>query len=99
VPRLSFYRLSNFKSRDRILAAVFPESRDMHAQHNKVLLAEYWSCQRLLEKSDREIAQLRARLAELEQLSKLVKQRQAEQQECSPSPPHEEKLPHHDGRG
>ena len=95
MPRLSFYRLSHFKSRDRVLAAVFFESRDKHAQRYKVLREQYRSCQRLLEKRDREIAQLRARLAELEQLLEPVEQSQAEQQECSQSLPHEETLPHH----
>ncbi|MFM7868515.1 MAG: hypothetical protein ACKPHU_30225, partial [Planctomycetaceae bacterium] len=73
----------------------FLENSNKHAQRNKVLRAENRSCQRLLEKKDRENAQLRARIAEVEQSLEPVEQSQAEQQECSPSLPHEETLPHH----
>jgi hypothetical protein len=95
VPRLSFDRIAEFKSRLRVLAAVFLESRDKHARHRKALRKQVQSRDRMLEKKDQQIARLRAEVAALKLSLEAAEKVNSETQEYANRLPQEEVLPHH----
>ena len=95
MPRLSFDRIAEFKSRLRVLAAVFLESRDKHARHRKALRKQVQSRDRMLEKKDQQIAKLRAEVAALKLSLAAAEKVNSETQEDANRLPQEEVLPHH----
>lgn len=95
MPRLSFDRIAEFKSRLRVLAAVFLESRDRHAKHSKALQKQVQSRDRMLEKKDQQIARLRAEVAALKLSLEAAEKVNSETQEYANRLPQEEVWPHH----
>lgn len=95
MPRLSFNRITEFKSRLRVLAAVLLESRDKHAEHCKALRKHVRACDRMLKKKDQQIAKLKAEVAALKLSLAAAEKGNSETQEYANRLPQEEVLPHH----
>lgn len=95
MPGLSFARIHEFKSPPRVLAALFLDSRDKHAERSKALRKENRGLQQMLAKKDQQIASLEAKIEALQQAEAAAQQDVSEPQENVNRLPPEEPLPHH----